>query len=128
MKINNQEVITKIHLVISSVVVLVVSIIYGFNIESQIKIEPNTIDEFNFFKAVMGIYIGFSILWILGVFKPEFLKLALWSNMIFMLGLGFGRVISLLVDGLPSLAYIYGTAGELVLGFYGIWVLTGKKH
>ena len=101
--------------------------IYGFNIESTLEISPITTDEFNLLKAVMGIYLGFAFLWLIGLLKNRYLKVALVSNMIFMLGLGFGRLISFAFDGLPSMAFIVGTAGELTLGFYGVWVLTNKN-
>ncbi|MBT8384727.1 MAG: DUF4345 domain-containing protein, partial [Bacteroidia bacterium] len=71
-----------------------------------------------------GLYLGFSVLWILGVFNANYLKLALVTNMIFMLGLGFGRLISFMIDGAPTFGYLFGTFAELFLGFYGVWVLT----
>ena len=117
----------KIHLIISVIVVIPVAFIYGFNIESTLEISPITTDEFNLLKAVMGIYLGFAFLWLIGLLKNRYLKVALVSNMIFMLGLGFGRLISFAFDGLPSMAFIVGTAGELTLGFYGVWVLTNKN-
>jgi Domain of unknown function (DUF4345) len=40
-----------------------------------------------------------------------------------MLGLGFGRIISIVVDGIPSTIFIFGTIGELVLGFYALYTL-----
>lgn len=120
--------IQKIHLVISSLVVIPVSFVYGFAIDSQLDISPDTTDEHNFFKAVMGMYLGFALLWILGIFKKQYLKAALISNVVFMLSLGFGRLISFVVDGLPSEAYVVGTFGELILGFYGVWVLTKKSR
>lgn len=115
--------ITKIHLIISVLIVVPVAFLYGFNPSSEFDIHLDTVDELNAFKAIMGLYLGFSVLWILGVFKSKYLKLALASNMIFMLGLGFGRLLSLVIDGTPTFAYIFGTFGELILGFYGLWVL-----
>ena len=61
----------KIHLLISVSIVVPVSIFYGFQPESQFDIHLNTVDEHNFFKAIMGLYLGFSALWILGVFKSD---------------------------------------------------------
>jgi hypothetical protein len=46
--------------------------------------------------------------------------------MLFMLGLGFGRVLSWFMDGTPTFGYQFGTFAELFLGFYGLWVL--KKY
>jgi hypothetical protein len=120
---SKQNVITKIHLIISVLIVVPVSFVYGFNPSSEFDINLNTIDEHNFFKAIMGLYLGFSILWILGIFKANYLKFALVTNLIFMLGLGFGRVLSLLLDGIPTFGYQFGTFAELFLGFYGLWVL-----
>ena len=116
--------ITKVHLVISVLIVIPVAFIYGFAPELLFDIYLNTIDEYNAFKAVMGLYIGFSVLWILGIFKNQFLRIALITNVIFMLGLGFGRFLSLLLDGMPTRTFIFGTFGELILGIYGIWVLS----
>jgi hypothetical protein len=118
-----QDFINKIHLIISVLIVVLVSFVYGFNPDLQFDIHINTIDEHNFFKAIMGLYLGFSIIWLFGIFKTNYLKIALVSNMIFMLGLGSGRVLSLIVDGTPTFGYLFGTFAELFLGVYGFWVL-----
>ncbi|WP_026775785.1 DUF4345 domain-containing protein [Polaribacter sp. Hel_I_88] len=122
-----QDFITKIHLIISVLIVVPVSFVYGFNPSSEFDIQLQTIDEHNFFKAIMGLYLGFSTLWILGIFKHQYLKIALITNMIFMLGLGFGRVLSFFMDGNPTFGYQFGTIAELFLGFYGVWVLKRFK-
>jgi len=128
MRISKQQIFTKIHLVISVMIVVPVAFIYGFNPSSQFNIFLNTIDEHNFFKAIMGLYLGFSILWILGIFKANYLKIALISNIIFMLGLGIGRLLSLSIDGTPTFGYMFGTFAELFLGLYGLWVLKLHHH
>jgi len=118
-----KAIISKIHLVISVIIVIPVAIIYGFDLGSFLDLNPNSIDELNFMKAVMCLYLGFSVLWVLGILKSNFLKPALWSNFIFMCALAFGRILSLIIDGVPSGAYIFGTLGEMILGAYGFWVL-----
>ncbi len=123
---HNNFFISKIHLIISVCIVIPVAFLYGFNPSFQFDIHPNTIDEHNFFKAVMGLYLGFSALWIVGIFKPNYFKIASITNIIFMLGLGFGRLVSLFIDGLPTFGYVFGTFAELFLGFYGLWVLQKK--
>ena len=117
----------KIHLVISVFIVVPVAFFYGINPVELLDVDVNTIDEHNLFKAIMGLYLGFSTLWVIGIFKQKYFKTALISNLIFMLGLGFGRVVSILIDGTPSLGYVFGTLGELFLGFYGLWILN-KTH
>lgn len=74
MKISKQDITSKIHLVIAIIIVIPVSFVYGFNPKSQFDIQLETIDEHNFFKAIMGLYLGFAILWILGILKQKYLK------------------------------------------------------
>ena len=114
--------IHKIHLIISILIVVPVAFIYGFQPDLLFDIHLDTLDEQNQFKSIMGLYLGFSTLWILGLIKPSYLKTALITNIIFMMGLGFGRAISLFLDGTPTFAYVFGTAAELFLGVYGVWV------
>lgn len=122
----NKAIITRIHLVISVIVVTPAAFIYGFDLTDFLNLNPSTLDEKSFYKAVTGIYLTFSLLWIWGVFKGQLLATALISNMVFMLGLGLGRTISIVLDGPPSMIYLVGTLGELVLGLYGLWLLNSK--
>ena len=126
MKITKSSIITKIHLVISVIIVLPIAIVYSFFSDLELELFPKTIDEYNFYKAVMGLYMAFSVVWILGIFKASYLKIALVSHVAFMLGLGFGRLLSLGIDGTPTSGFILGTIGELSLGFYGIWTINSK--
>lgn len=59
MRFNKQEFIAKIHLIISVSIVIPVSFFYGFQPESQFDIHLNTVDEHNFFKAIIGTLFGF---------------------------------------------------------------------
>lgn len=123
---NKKDIISKIHLIISVLVVVPVAVIYGFSSNLIFDISPETVDEANFLKAIMGLYFGFSVIWLLGIFRAGYLKLALLTNIVFMLGLGLGRLLSLFVDGTPTLAYQFGTFAEILLGVYGFWVLRSK--
>lgn len=126
MMIHKKTIILKIHLLISVCIVVPVGLFYAFNPGYFFEIQVNTIDEHNVFKAIMGLYSGFSVLWMLGIFNASFLKPALLTNMIFMLGLAFGRMISIVLDGIPTTGYVFGTFCELFLGLYGLWVLQNK--
>ncbi len=123
-----QQIITKIHLVLSTLIVGYISIVYGFFPDIELELFPKTIDEYNFYKAVMGLYLAFNAIWVLGIFKTYYLKVALISNIIFMLGLGFGRLLSVSVDGIPTSGFIFGTIGELFLGFYGVFIINSKYY
>jgi Domain of unknown function (DUF4345) len=113
-----------VHLLISTVIIAIVAFAYGlfptislpwlfdFNVEST--------DLKMVFRATMGLYIGLAGLWIAGIFKPHLWRTATISNVIFMLGLAAGRLISLLIDGIPSEVFLYGFFVELVLGIWGL--------
>jgi len=118
-----KDFINKIHLIISVLIVVPVAFLYAFAPDLQFELFPKTIDEHNFYKAIMGLYLGFSVVWLLGIFKIKYLKIALLTNVIFMLGLGSGRILSIIVDGMPTFGYQFGTVAELFLAAYGIWVL-----
>jgi hypothetical protein len=115
-----------LHLIISSIIVFPGAIIYGFQSDLLFDAPITTLDQATIFKAVMGLYLGFGSLWILGILKDNYWKTDTISNMIFMLGLGFGRIISLITDGIPSDIFVLGLFGELVLGFFALYSL--KKH
>lgn len=116
-----------LHLIISLFIVIPAAFIYGFQPNLVLNVNINTIDEHNILKAIMGLYLAFSLLWIIGIFKTNFWQTASITNMLFMLGLGFGRIISIAIDGIPCFSFMLGTVGELVLGFYAMYVLQ-KKH
>jgi len=120
--------IIKIHLIVSVIIVIPVALIYCFNPELLLDVSVRTNDEHSVFKAISGLYLGFSLLWILGVFNSSYLKTALISNVIFMLGMGFGRCLSIVIDGFPGTFFLYGTIGEMILGIYGVWVLRKHKY
>ena len=125
---SNQINIKTLHLVISILIVIPVGCIYGFQPNLLFDVNLNTTDEANIFKAIMGLYLSFAVLWSLGILNPSLWKVATVSNIIFMLGLGFGRIISMLFDGFPSSVFIIGTIGEMILGFYGCYILQREKE
>jgi hypothetical protein len=122
------QLILKIHLIISICIVLPVAFVYGFNPGLCFDIDLKTTDAQNAFKAFMGVYLGFAGLWSLGILQSKYLRVALVSHVVFMLGLGFGRLLSLLWDGTPSMLFVLGTFGELILGGYGLWVCVWYKR
>jgi hypothetical protein len=115
-----------LHLIISTFIVIPAAFIYGFQSDLLFNAPISTLDQATIFKAIMGLYLGFASLWILGILKDNYWKIATISNMIFMLGLGFGRIISLITDGIPSDIFVFGLFGELVLGLFALYSL--KKH
>jgi hypothetical protein len=117
-----------LHLLISILIVLPTGIIYGAPsiLSEQLDIQVNTIDLANMLKANMCLYIGISVIWILGVWKTEYWKRATELNILFMLTLATGRGLSMIMDGFPTGGYIFGIIAEFALGIYSIYQL--KKY
>lgn len=128
MSIKKHWIYKNLHLLISILVVVPTGIIYGSPsiLQKQLNIDVSTIDLSNMLKAIMCLYLGISFIWMLGVFKSNYWKRATELNILFMLTLALGRILSMIIDGLPTTGYLFGVIAELILGFYSIYQL--KKY
>jgi len=129
----NKRILKNLHLIISLLIVIPAALIYGIdptkNLPLLFDFSVNSVDLKNIFRAIMTLYLAISAVWILGILKPKFWGIATIVNIIFMGGLGLGRLISLLLDGMPSALFFYGMMGEFVLAVFGIIQLQmNKKH
>ena len=123
---NNTKFMKNLHLGISSFVIIIVGLIYGIN---PSKISPlffdfkvESIDLNNIFRAIMGLYLGMAIYWIIGILKPSQWRNATLINIIFMGSLAFGRILSLMIDGI-SVPFSKGLILELCFMIWGIYNL-----
>lgn len=83
--------------------------------------DPNGV---HIFRAVMGLYLGLAVFWLAGYYRPAIRQAAIWSAVVFMLGLAGGRILSLLIDGPANgLLHLY-LALEIVFGIAGVVMLT----
>jgi hypothetical protein len=112
------------HLITSVILIIPIALVYGLYPGSilpklfDLKIEGS--DLTNIFRAIMGLYLGMATIWIIGIFKPKFWTTATITNIVFMGGLAFGRLLSLILDGLPSVYLSTGFILELVFAFWGL--------
>tara|TARA_B100001057_G_scaffold70435_1_gene64527 strand:+ start:5335 stop:5712 length:378 start_codon:yes stop_codon:yes gene_type:complete len=93
-------------------------ILYG------IEVENNNLS--NIFRAVMGLYVGCVSLWILGAFKKSLTVPALWCMFVFMLGIGLGRALSLILDGLPDMTFVFFMFFEFVAAGITFYLLKAR--
>lgn len=116
------------HLLVSLLIVVPTSIIYGSSLllPKYLDIQVNTIDLSNMLKAIMCLYLGISLVWIFGIFKTEYWKTATQLNILFMFTLATGRSLSMITDGFPTRGYLFGIIAEFVIGFFSIYQL--KKY
>ncbi|MFV8356269.1 DUF4345 domain-containing protein [Flavobacterium sp. XS1P32] len=128
MKSKTNWILKNLHLFLSLSIVVPTAIIYGTPsiLPVYLDIQVNTVDFSNMLKAIMCLYLGISIVWILGIWKTKYWKTATQLNILFMLSLAIGRMISMLMDGFPTGGYIFGIIAEFVLGSYSIFQL--KKY
>ena len=117
-----------LHLLISLSIVVPTAIIYGSPsiLSERLDIQVNTVDLSNMLKAIMCLYLGVSLVWILGIWKTDYWKSATQLNILFMLTLATGRILSMMTDGLPTGGYIFGAVAELIIGLFSIYQL--KKY
>ena len=123
MKSKINWILKNLHLIVSLSIVVPTAIIYGSPsiLPEYLNIKVNTVYFSNMLKAVMCLYLGLSLVWILGIWKTEYWKIATQLNILFMLSLAIGRALSMFMDGFPTSGYIFGIIAEFVLGFYSIF-------
>ena len=116
------------HLILSALILLMASLMYGLYPEQDLPrlfyVDIESIDLRNIFRAIMCLYLGIAFIFILGVLKPEYWKFATLLLIVFMGSLALGRLISYIVDGKPSLLFILGFFGELILALFSYWQLS----
>ncbi len=121
-----------LHLIISVLIVIPAALFYGLFPNETVPIlfdfAVQSTDLKNVFRAILGLYLAFSSFWIMGILKPDFWKMATLSNFIFMIGLVFGRMLSLILDGIPSPAFSYGIIGELILAIFALYQYRKYKN
>ncbi|KPM32288.1 Hypothetical protein I595_1938 [Croceitalea dokdonensis DOKDO 023] len=115
-----------IHLGLSAIIVFFAALIYGGNPSAILPyffdFEVQNLELKNIFRAIMGVYMGFTVYWVMGIRKPEHWKGATISNIIFMGGLAFGRLVSTVFDGI-SIQYTIGMLLEFGMMLWGMYNL-----
>ena len=115
----------------SAIVIIVVALMYGGNPGKILPLifdfEVENVALKNIFRAIMGLYLAFGIFWIIGAFKKNYWEIATLTNVLFMGGLAFGRVVSFVFDGVSN-QYILGLILELIFLFWGLYNLCRKKN
>jgi len=111
-------------LIIAAIGLIPIALGYGFMPEKTLTpLYGFSVDNINLkhiMRAVMGLYFGQIIIWLLGAFKNEFRRPAMYCLVVFMLGLATGRVLSLVLDGIPHWLLIVYLILELIIGLIGL--------
>jgi hypothetical protein len=90
------------------------------SLDALFGIPVDTVNLTHIMRAVMGLYLGMAVLWLWGAFSRPMTGPALVSCAVFMLGLAAGRILSLLLDGMPHWLLVVYAVLEVVLGAVAI--------
>jgi hypothetical protein len=115
------------YLIVSALGLVVVALTYGVApsavLPRVLDLTVEGTDLTHIFRAYMGLYLGMIALWVLGAFRPSVTRAAVIAEIAFMFGLALGRVLSIILDGVPSVLLVGYTIAEIVLGSWGLLVL-----
>lgn len=115
-----------LHLAMSAIIVISVGFIYGLNpsgiLPKIFGFQVEDLELKNIFRAIMGLYLATGLFWVMGAINPVHWRTATITNIIFMGGLAFGRLISTLFDGI-SPQYTTGMILEAMFCAWGLYNL-----
>ena len=89
-----------------------VTYLLGFPVEGT--------NQTHVFRAIMGLYLANVGFWLAGFAMSSLRIPALWSLFIFMGGLVAGRVVSLVIDGVPSFVLIFYLLAEVAFALLAV--------
>ena len=85
-------------------------------------------DQTHIFRALSCLYLGMVAFCIIAAFTPEWRHVAVIWAVFFAYSLAIGRIISIIVDGMPSGMLLFFLAVELVVGTVGLLLLRAQPH
>jgi len=126
----NQSMKSRAFLIFCAVGLVPIALGYGakpsVSLDALFGITVDTINLTHIMRAVMGLYLGMVVFWLMGAFKPSMTGPALAGCAVFMLGLAAGRILSFILDGIPHWLLVVYAVLEIVLGV--IAVMLYKEH
>jgi Domain of unknown function (DUF4345) len=117
----------KIFLLAAGVFLIPVALTYGVDpaatLPKFMNITVEGTDQPHIFRALSCLYLGMVTFCIIAAFTPEWQRVAVIWAVFFALSLAIGRIISIIVDGVPSGILIFFLAVELIVGTLGLLLL-----
>ena len=130
MKKSTVDKLQKALLLIVAIGLIPIALSYGLIPEKSISylfdISVSEINLIHILRAVMGLYLALILFWFIGAFKIQLRQTAIYSLIVFMFGLAAGRILSLILDGVPNWLLLVYLALELSFGILGL-VLVKKS-
>ena len=115
-------------LIFSFFTICIIAFLYGVSPEWFFGIflvdsQPPSIDQSHMLRALMMLYIAFGLFWLWSAFSEKYRDAGVLVLCIFCGGLVAGRILSVIVDGVPSPILILYIFMELSLVPVCIWLL-----
>jgi hypothetical protein len=123
----------KLFLLVAAAILVPVALSYGVDpaviLPKFMNITVEGIDQTHIFRALMCLYLGMSTFCVIAAFTPAWRRVAVIWAVFFAYSLALGRILSLIVDGIPSPILLFYMAVELIVGTVGLLVLNreGRK-
>lgn len=118
-------------LVVAALGLAPVALAYGVVPEQSLPwlygIDASDLNTRHVFRAIMGLYLAMVCFWVAGAVNPGLRVAALWSLIVFMGGLGLGRLGSVVVDGWPHPLFVLYLVLEFVLAVVGILLVRSER-
>lgn len=119
--------IRQVFLIVTAIGLTPIALSYGLAPNTSLgflfDISVPNVNGTHIFRAVMGLYLALVVFWIIGAYRAEVRQAALYSLVVFMLGLAAGRTLSLVVDGMPNWLLVLYLVLELCIGIVGLRLL-----
>jgi len=123
---------TKLFLLVAGVFLIPVALSYGVDPAATLpkftNITVEGTDQTHIFRALMGLYLGMVTFCIIAAFTPEWRRVAVIWAVFFAYSLAIGRILSLVLDGMPSPILLFYMAVELIVGTLGLLLLTRERR
>lgn len=114
-------------MLIAAIGLIPIALSYGLypniSLDYLFQISVADLNATHMFRAIMGLYLSMAIFWIAGAINAGVRQVALYSLVVFMLGLALGRIISLVIDGMPDPLLVFYLILELIFAVVGIVLL-----
>ena len=122
----------KIFLLVAGVFLIPVALTYGIDpaatLPQFMNVTVEGTDQTHIFRALSCLYLGMVAFCIIAAFTPAWRHVAVIWAVFFAFSLAIGRIISIIVDGMPSGMLLFFLAVELVVGTLGLLLLNRERN
>jgi hypothetical protein len=114
-------------LILTAIGLVPIAFGYGLNpsksLPALFAVPVESVNAAHIFRAVMGLYLALAGFWLAGAYKVHLRQAALLSLIVFMFGLAAGRLLSLVIDGMPHSLLLTYLILEIGIGAVGLLLL-----